>query len=73
MKISVWDCRVKVVRRVDHSPTCWGYQDASNWEELEEQAREEVEAFGGAINISGLYPCSIQLFEQAKFENLDNT
>lgn len=70
MKISVWNCRASVVRRVNHGTNCWGYQDASNWEELEEQAIEEVEEFGGAINISGIYPCSLHLFERAKFESL---
>ncbi len=62
--ISVWNCRAMVSRRVDHGDGTWSYVQADNWEDLEDDAIEAVEAFGGAINSSGLYACPAELAER---------
>jgi hypothetical protein len=69
MKISVWNCRAQVARRVDLGPNEWTYESAANWEELELDAILAVEDLGGAVNISGLYPCPVGLAERARFDN----
>jgi hypothetical protein len=66
--ISVWNCRAAVCRRADLAPGTWTYQEATNWEDLEEEAIALVEAAGGAVNMSGLYPCPLNLAEKAIFQ-----
>ena len=63
--ISVWNLRAAVCRRVDWSDGSWTYEPAANWEALEEEAIDAVEAQGGAINWSGLYECPWELAEKA--------
>jgi len=41
---------------------------ADNWEELEEEATEALEALGGAINWSGQYPCPLELAKRGKWD-----
>ena len=65
--ISVWNCRAIVSRRVDLGVGRWSYESAENWEELEDRAIDEVEDFGGAVNMSALYPCSFELAERAEW------
>ena len=43
-------------------------QPAANWEALEDSANEEVNAVGGYITMSGVYPCSTALATQAQWE-----
>jgi len=62
--ISVWNCRAAVSRIVNHGNGTWSYVEADNWEELEDDAIEAVEDFGGAINVSGQYPCPSELAER---------
>lgn len=69
MVISVWNCRAVVSRRVDLPGNRWTYEAASNWEDLEDAAIDEVETQGGAINISGHYRCSSTLADKARFDN----
>lgn len=63
--VSVRDCRCVVVRRVDSGKGAFTYEAASNWPELEAEAEGVVEDFGGAFNVSGLYPCPRWLAERA--------
>ncbi|MBC7233112.1 MAG: hypothetical protein H5T68_07740 [Chloroflexi bacterium] len=65
--IDVWNCRAVVSKRKDLGPNEWTYEPATNWEDLEPDAIEAVEAQGGAINISGLYHCPLGLLERAIF------
>ncbi len=65
--ISVWNCRAVVSKRVIHEGGTWSYLEADNWEELEDEAIEAVEDFGGAINVSGLYPCPLDLAEKGRW------
>lgn len=63
--IDVVNCRAIVSQRVTGQ---WGlleYSAAVNWEELEEEAATAVAAQGGAINISGQYPCPAELVARA--------
>jgi hypothetical protein len=69
--ISVWNCRASVCRLVRLDAGYWTYEFCQNWEELEDRAIREVEAQGGAVNISGLYPCPADLFELARFPSSD--
>jgi hypothetical protein len=66
--ISVWNCRAVVSRRRDHADGTWSFVPCANWEELEEEALEAVEAVGGAMNLSGLYPCPPELAEKGIWE-----
>jgi len=65
MKIKVWNCRAAISRRVDLANGGWTYEAAENWEDLEAAAIEAIEAAGGAVNMSGLYPCPPELAERA--------
>lgn len=42
-------------------------EPAQNWEDLEAAAAVEVERLGGYITMSGMYPCSEAIKEQAQF------
>jgi hypothetical protein len=66
--IDVWNCRAAVSKRIDLANGSWGYQPARNWEDLEADAIEAVEAQGGTINVSGLYLCPLGLVERAIFD-----
>jgi hypothetical protein len=44
---------------------------ASNWKALEGDAIEAVEAHGGAVNLSGHYPCPATLARRAEFPSDD--
>jgi len=60
--IYVDSCRAIVARhRADR------IEFATNWEELERDAEEEVWKAGGAINLSGWYPCSRELARRARW------
>ena len=41
---------------------------ASNWEELQEQAEQEIERLGGHVTMSAIYPCSPELAAAATWE-----
>jgi len=62
--IRVWDCRAVVSRRVDAGPNAWTYEPVANWQDLEAEAIEAVEAQGGAVNMSANYPCTPGLVER---------
>ena len=65
--ISVWNCRATVSRQVDMGNGVWSYEPAANWQDIENAAIDEVEASGGAINMSAIYPCSAELAARAQF------
>lgn len=65
--ISVWNCRAAVSGRVDHADGSWSYEPAQNWQDLEPSAILEVDAQGGAVNLSGHYECPGWLAERATF------
>jgi len=67
--ISVSNCRAQVCACIPNERG-WTLVPAENWEELEEEAIEAVEAQGGAINISGFYHCPAELADKAVF-NVD--
>lgn len=56
--ISVRDCRAYVMR---------GSTLAANWDDLEEAARDAVEAQGGNITMSAIYCCPDDLARRADF------
>jgi hypothetical protein len=66
--VSVWDGRAAVARRRDLPDGGCSYELAANWEELEDAAVALVEDQGGALNWSGLYACSAELAERARWE-----
>ncbi len=61
--INVWNCRAAVSRYQGNRLV-----SADNWEELEEEATEALEALGGAINWSGQYPCPLELAKRGKWD-----
>lgn len=66
--IDVANCRAIVSRRVDGQ---WGlleYSAAVNWQELEKMAVTAVTEQGGAINVSGQYPCPAELVAVAVWD-----
>ena len=71
--IHVWDSRCAVARWVQtERGTILGQhgftvQVATNWEQLEEEARDAVFATGGAPTISGISPCPPELAAQAQY------
>jgi len=69
--VSVRDCRAVVCARVDIGETSWAYVPADNWEELESDAIAWIEALGAAVNMSGLYPCPVELAERARFSKTE--
>ncbi len=44
---------------------------ASNWRALEDEAAQVVEALGGAINMSGQYPCPVELADKARWDEAE--
>lgn len=56
------------VSQWQHNGSVFWLKEAQNWEDLEDAANEEIEALGGYITMSGIYPCGKTLMEQAKFE-----
>jgi hypothetical protein len=54
--INVWSCRAALSRWQGNRLVA-----AANWEELEQEACDVLEKLGGAVNISGIYPCSVEL------------
>jgi len=69
--IHVYNCRAVVVRRVELYAGSFQYEPAANWEELEEDAIEAVEAQGGALNWSGLYYCPSRIIQRAEWPQSD--
>ena len=65
--IGVWNCHA-YVGRYGNTEDGLTIFPATNWEALEDEATEFVEFQGGAINISGIYVCTAQLAEKARFE-----
>jgi len=66
--IDVANGRAIVSQKVDGGFGLLEYSAAVNWQELEERAAAAVEADGGAINISGQYPCPAELAEAAVWD-----
>jgi len=64
--INVSNCRAAVSRK---ELTASGYRirHADNWQDLERAAQKAIEKQGGAINISGIYPCPDNLARRATF------
>jgi len=62
----VWNCRAAVSQYVRNDGGI-SVQEASNWQDLEDQAEQEVYDQGGAVNLSGHYPCSRNLASKATF------
>jgi hypothetical protein len=69
--IDVWDCRAMVAqyRAVEGRPQSVTWRRADNWEALEDQAEEAIEAQGGWITMSGHYECPAELAEKAVFSD----
>jgi hypothetical protein len=65
--ISVWNCRAAVSRYEARPGDVIVVVEATNWQDLEDEASAEVEAQGGAINFSGHYTSSYQLAARASF------
>jgi len=63
--ISVVNCRAVVSRWSGNELT-----PADNWEELEDDAISVVQDVGGAINLSGLYPCPPELAQRGVWQQL---
>lgn len=66
--VSVWNCAAAVSRYISLPDGSETFEPALNWEQLEEEAIAEVEAQGGAINLSGHYKASSKLAAKAVFE-----
>lgn len=66
--IRVWNCRAAVSRHEGDPAKEIITVEAANWQDLEDDALEEVEEQGGAINMSGHYACSAQLAARAQFK-----
>ncbi len=63
--IRVWDRHAAVSRYVWSTPDDVTIEHAINWEELEPQAIEAVQAQGGTVNQDLTYPCPPDLVAQA--------
>lgn len=57
--LDVWNCRVAVSRWQGNTLV-----RVDNWQELEAEAIEALEALGGGYNMSGQYPCPLELAER---------
>lgn len=64
--IDVRDTRAYVSRWQRSGSQFW-LEEAQNWNELEDAAALEIQAAGGSITMSGIYPCSPELIDQAEF------
>lgn len=68
--ISVANTRAIVARSVPLGQgRGWKQQDATNWEQLEDEAAVAVSAQGGYITLSGVYTCPPELAARAEFED----
>jgi len=67
--IYVFDRRARVVRYQDVGRGAVTVRVASNWEELEDEAVEVVEAQGGALTMTGYYRCDANLAGRAIWES----
>ena len=65
--ISVWNCRASVSRYEAGPHDTITVVEATNWQELEDEAAAEVWEQGGALNFSGHYTCSPHLAAHACF------
>jgi hypothetical protein len=61
--INVWNCRAMLSRWEGHRLVA-----ATNWEEIEDDAVQAVESLGGAVNMSGIYPCPVELAMKGVWE-----
>ena len=70
--INVWDCRAAVSR---YAPVKGGMstEAAANWEALEDEAIEAIEAQGGAYNMSGHYVCPPELAARVTWEEAEKS
>lgn len=68
--INVWNCRAAVARR-EWSAVDQGYLvvPSKNWTLLEDAAIQAIDDVGGAINLSGQYPCPLALAEQGRWDD----
>lgn len=64
--IDVRNCEA-YVSRWERQGAAFQLVEATNWEELEGAATDEVSAVGGYITMSGIYPCSAELAAQAQW------
>lgn len=66
--INVWSMRAAVSKWF-FSQVDGGYslEQASNWQELEQEAIDAIDEQGGSVNISGQYRCPVELAEKAVF------
>lgn len=55
--IDVRNTRCYIARKRELSTTDFTYEPCANWQQLEALASEAVEAAGGGVTLSGLYPC----------------
>lgn len=58
---------VAYVARWQRSGSGFALQPAQNWQALEGDAIAEIEALGGGINMSAIYPCGAVLAARAEF------
>jgi hypothetical protein len=65
--IAVWDCRARVGRWRVNPDRSFYVEDSLNWATLENAAIAEIEAQGGAVNMSGNNPCPDELYVLALF------
>jgi len=61
--IDVWNCRATVSRWQDGVLV-----EAANWRALEDEAVQAVARVGGAVNMSGQYPCPVELADKARWD-----
>ncbi len=66
--IDVRDC-VAYVSRWERVGAAFQLVEASNWNELDDAAADEVSAVGGYVTMSGIYPCTPQLAAQAQWSD----
>ena len=67
--IYVFGRRAQVARYQDVGRGAVTVRVASNWEELEDEAVEVVEAQGGALTVTGYYRCDANLAGRAIWES----
>jgi hypothetical protein len=64
--VNVWNVRAAVSRVVAVRGGI-SSEPATNWETLEDDAIEAIEAQGGAVNLSGWYHCPPELAARAEW------
>lgn len=65
--IDARDARAYVSRWQRNGSQFW-LDAAQNWEDLEGAAIGEIEALGGYVTMSGIYPCSDALGKRARWD-----